>query len=392
MAGSRKRKFLFVSAPFGGIEVFFKNIQRIVAERKDIDATWVWIEYRPKELISKIPPFSFNWTLKGGIVARCRIKELERAGNTFDAVLFNHIIPTSFLAHFRKRVPMFLSLDVTPAVLAPLSRWYRGRGIERIAHLLSINDNRARSVYKDAVHIFAWSNLVHASLVKDYKTNPEKVSVLPPGINLNHWNTRPEKYPTSKVPQEPVKILFVGGEFRRKGGDLLVRIAGRKEFQNIEFHFVTRTFLGTAGRNCYIYNDVKANSVELMELYQKADIFVLPTRADLAPTMAICEAMAAGLPVIAAHLGGLEEIVRNGETGYTVPVDDEEKLADAIRMLAVDRKLRLNLGRNARALIEEKYNLEKNVDEILRFMTLASESQDESEGMFRNESERMRER
>ncbi len=312
----QKRKYLFVSAPFGGIEVFCKNIQRVVDERDEIDASWIWIEYQPKEFISRIPPLSLNWTVKGGLVARSRVKKLVRAGGQFDAVFFNHTIPATFLSRFRKRVPMILSLDGTPQVLAPYSLWYRGREKKTAGIAASVKRCLIRNIYKDAVHIFAWSNLVRESLINDYEIDPDKISIVPPGIDLRLWTPVSGNTRTSDRRHQPIKILFVGGEFQRKGGDLLLRIAHREEFRNCEFHFVTRAFQGMLGSNCFVHDNVKANSTKLIDLYHKADLFVLPTRADLAPTMAICEAMASGLPVVSTSVGGLEEIVKHGETGY----------------------------------------------------------------------------
>ena len=53
-----KHRLLFVSAPFGGIEVFFRNLETVLHSRTDIDAEWIWLEFNLKELIARIPPVS----------------------------------------------------------------------------------------------------------------------------------------------------------------------------------------------------------------------------------------------------------------------------------------------------------------------------------------------
>ena len=102
------------------------------------------------------------------------------------------------------------------------------------------------------------------------------------------------------------------------------------------------------------------------------DILSLPTRGDFSPTNAVCEAMAAGLPVIATGVGGLDEIVQHDRTGCLIGVDNEEALATAIERLQEDEKLRQRLRTNARQLIEEKYNLWHNASKMIEYMKQTS--------------------
>ena len=82
------------------------------------------------------------------------------------------------------------------------------------------------------------------------------------------------------------------------------------------------------------------------------DLFVLPSRAEGLPT-AILEAMAQGVPVVASAVGGVPEIVVDGETGRLVPPGDEAALSGALRALLADPELRLRLAHNAAAMARE---------------------------------------
>jgi glycosyltransferase involved in cell wall biosynthesis len=370
MRGHQQWKFLFISAPFGGIEVFSKNLKQVVDERDDIDASWIWIEPQPKEFFSRISPLSMNWTLKGGYAAWSRVKKLERSGNQFDAVFFNHIIPARFLSGFRKRVPTVFSLDVTPEVLAPYSQLYYGREIQNAGMIFSIKHRMLKEMYHDASYLLAWSDLVRQSLVEDYGVPPEKVDVVPPGIDLKQWVSSSHENIDTKDGLQPIRILFVGGEFKRKGGDLLLRIAQRNEFRNCEFHFVTKSFEGVRGENVFVYPDIKPNSVQLLDLYRKADIFALPTRADFSP-QAVCEAFGFRLPVVTTNVGGLSEIVTDGENGFLTAPDDEEAFAKKIFILVQSSEMRKNFGGNGRLLVEEKYDINKNTEIVLQYLKKA---------------------
>lgn len=365
---AKKYKFLFISAPFGGIEVLCKNIKKIVDTKSDIEATWMWIDFQPNDLIARIPPISLNWTLKGGLIARTRFKKLEREGKSFDAVFVNHTIPLMFLQKFMKEVPVILSLDITPRLLQPYNKWYRGKNDRISLFGNGIKHSITRRIYKEVSNILPWSQLVKNSLVNDYGIDQKKIEVVPPGIDVHQWNQSEKK--DGVKDQDHIHILFVGGDFLRKGGDLLMRIAARSEFKKCIFHFVTRSFEGIIGDNVIVYNNLQANSNTLLELYNNADIFALPTRADLSPA-ALCEAMAFQLPVVATKVGGLEEIIIDGRNGFIVSADDEEAFAKRLKALVASKELRVEFGRNGRALVEEKYDIQKNAEIILDYMKRA---------------------
>lgn len=76
-----------------------------------------------------------------------------------------------------------------------------------------------------------------------------------------------------------------------------------------------------AAPHVFVHRNLPNNSQEPARIYQQSDLFVLPTRADCY-SMVTMEAMAAGLPVIVSRLGGIPEIVAEGETGFLIDVGD----------------------------------------------------------------------
>ena len=87
--------------------------------------------------------------------------------------------------------------------------------------------------------------------------------------------------------------------------------------------------------------------------------------------VALMEAMAAGLPVVATAISGIPELVQSDVTGFLVPSADPVALADSLARLAADRDLRARMGRAARARVMGAFNLRTNTLELLRLISSA---------------------
>jgi glycosyltransferase involved in cell wall biosynthesis len=373
MRSKKKYRFLFAVEMTGGNATWFQNLKDAIGGREDVESTWLPIELQPKETIAHIPPISLNWTLKGGLVTRMRVRLLERSGLAFDAALFHHQVIATFLSgfasKFAKRVPTLISLDATPVSMLRYGQWYNTSVADPDSVVRQLKRSVTRSVYLNAAHLLPFSAWAKESLMKDYGVQEDKITVVPPSINLRKWRCVLSAF--SGGPSKRLRVLFVGGDFLRKGGDLLVRIARREEFQKFEFHFVTRSFSGTPGGNVFVHSDLGINSQPLIELYSTSDVFVLPTRADLS-SWVLLEAMATGVPVISTKVAGIPEIVIDGQTGYLVEPDDEDTLVERLKMLLHNPELRRRFARTGRERVESHFNLEMNAEVIVERLKAAA--------------------
>lgn len=111
----------------------------------------------------------------------------------------------------------------------------------------------------------------------------------------------------------------------------------------------------------------------VLEKLRSADIFVLASvtdaqgASDVFPTV-IIEAMAAARPVVSTRLAGIPESVIDGETGMLVPPEDTMALAEALRRLIEDPKLRLQYGCAGRARIEQHFRIEHTVAPLIELL------------------------
>jgi len=196
------------------------------------------------------------------------------------------------------------------------------------------------------------------------------VTVISPGVDVDLWQ-RPDAPRT----EGPLRVLFVGGNLQRKGGDLLIEAHRRLQNEAIippfELHLVTPERVGSEP-GLVVHNGLSANSPELINQYHRADIFCLPTSGDCLP-MVLAEAGAAGLPLISTCVAAIPSIVQHEETGLLIEPGDVDQLTDALRRLLIDDDLRLRLGKQARALVEREHSAATNAQRLVDvFRTVSS--------------------
>jgi len=115
---------------------------------------------------------------------------------------------------------------------------------------------------------------------------------------------------------------------------------------------------------------IESGGGALPDAYHGCDIFVLPSRHEPFGIV-VLEAWSAGKPVVAANVGGLRSLIRDGVNGFLAPGADAEAMAEQIRKLAESAELRGALGRAGCALAREKYTWAKIADETERIYQAA---------------------
>jgi glycosyltransferase involved in cell wall biosynthesis len=104
---------------------------------------------------------------------------------------------------------------------------------------------------------------------------------------------------------------------------------------------------------------------EVAPFYAAFDTLVLPSSNEGTPVSAI-EALAAGRPVVATKVGGVPDVVRDGEDGYLVDAGDTKELAERLARLANDPSLRQRMGEEGRKRVLPRYAVDRLVDDVDR--------------------------
>jgi len=295
------------------------------------------------------------WALFGSLRARSAV---SRVLDEVDG-LFVHTTTIALLMPdlFRKR-PAVLSSDGTPLNKQGMREAY-GLAKER-SLVAAAKRAHYRSVFSRASGFVAWSHWTKQSFVDDYRCRAEDVEVIPPGIDLDDFA------PGDRGHELP-RILFVGGDFKRKGGDLLLDVFRRRLRGYAELVLVSGADLPEEP-GVRVHRNVSANSAKLRELYATSDILALPTRADCY-SLVCMEALAAGLPIVATKVGGIPDMVKEGVTGHLIERDDPDSLGDALYHLARSAVTRARMGEACRADAIERFELRKNARRLFDFVS-----------------------
>jgi glycosyltransferase involved in cell wall biosynthesis len=336
-----------------------RNLRQWAACDDSLAPEWMPVPFDAEDRWQRTPIIGGNWTLRASLRARGQVAAALKRRN-LEGLFFHTQVTALFAGSFMRLIPTVVSLDATPVNVDSVGAAYdhtpssNGR-VEALKNTLN------RRTFRNARHLITWCHWAKRSLVEDYGVEAGKVTVIPPGIDLDRWSfDRSHGAPDGKV-----RLLFVGGDFRRKGGELLLKAFRNGLSERCELDIVTREQVDTAGLpSIRVHHGLTSNAPELLALYEKADIFVFPTLGDCLP-IAVMEAMAAGLPVVATCVGALDEEVEDGWTGFVVSPGDAEALTARTLQLVKDGDLRRHMGCAGRARAEELFSGRRNYAAVL---------------------------
>jgi glycosyltransferase involved in cell wall biosynthesis len=200
---------------------------------------------------------------------------------------------------------------------------------------------------------------------------------LPNAINLAGYVEVGQERIATKSDKPCLHVLYLGHVGKDKGSFDLISAAIKVLGQHYSVVFdlvgheqalgdirqLNAQVIG-AGFEQFIHFQSPVMMAEKIKLFRSADIFVYPSYHEGMP-MAVIEAMACGLPIIATQVGGLPDLVCPDVNGLLVPVGQPDQLAAAIRQLVDNPQLRHSMQAGSFRLAQENFDIEKLVLRLL---------------------------
>jgi glycosyltransferase involved in cell wall biosynthesis len=337
-----------------------QNLRAVVAQQPDVTATWLPVPFDVRGAESLIPLLRSNWSVRASWRAR-RALTAALAAVSHDAVVFHTQVTSLFSVPVMQRLPAIISLDATPINYDTVGRHYAHRPasdglLDRQVYRLN------RRAFHAAAGLVSWSEWARDSLVRDYGVDAGRIQVIAPGGAPAYFEIGARRL-AGETPRRPdderLRLLFVGGDFERKGGPLLLDCLRGPLGERCELHVVTQAAVRAQQPNVHVHRGLAPNSPELLQLFAAADAFVLPSLADCLAVV-LMEATAAALPVVTTNVGALGEAVEPGISGLVVDPGDGAGLQQALSALAQNANRRRGMSQAGYALAQRKFHAERN--------------------------------
>jgi glycosyltransferase involved in cell wall biosynthesis len=306
----------------------------------------------------------------GQYVARQKAKPV--LGQEFDILLVNAWELAAGFRNIASRIPAAAVLDAVPATFDAQLRLQGVNGWKRsAAHRLH---NRSFQLAAHEFDIFLpMGSDCAESLLHDYGVEPGKVTAL---------TLAPQDLEVSRPPAarsysaRPLRLLFVGKDFFRKGGDFLLKLFAEHLTDTCQLTIVSSD-PGLNGRELPqgVERFTHISLEQLHDVYRTSHIFVFPTQQDFMPQV-LAEALAFGLPCVSNDAGAVKDLVRDGETGFLMPRGSStEQWAERLGRLISNPQELADMSFRARRFAENELSFERfdnlifDVVERLRLLT-----------------------
>lgn len=308
------------------------------------------------------------------------MRNVSAAGTNVDADVVHCHTWYSHLGGILTKLAYGIPLVITVHSLEPLRPWKR----EQLGGGYDVTQWVERTALQMADAIIGVSAETRRDVLDLFDVDPDKVHVIHNGIDLNLYQPATSKQALTDYGIDPDKpyVLFVGRITRQKGIIHLVRAikdidesaqivlcAGAPDTPEIGAEMQQAVAEVQASRSDVLWIEKMIPRDEVIQLYTHAAVFCCPSIYEPFGIINL-EAMACGTPVVASAVGGIPEVVVDGETGLLVPLDqmkespfepiDPQKfsrdLAEGINRLLRDEGLRERMAVAGRKRVEDHFS------------------------------------
>lgn len=357
-----KTKALCIFSTLLGYKATAARLVEILNRLPELEPTYVYVN---AEDYSTIPaPWWARTTNPWHAEFLARQKARPVMDLPFELLLVQGWELTVAFRHLARRLPAAVLLDAVPATVDAQQRQQGRKGWRRwLSH--QVHHRQFARAAKDFRFFLPMGSDCAGALARDYGVEPGRCLITLAPQDLGLWKAAARDY------RRPLKLLFVGNDFVRKGGDFLLQLYSD--------HLAGAWTLTIASNDPAIATRQLPKGVEwlrgrnheqMLDVYRAHDVFLLPSRQDYMPQV-LAEALATGLPCLATDVGGIRDLVRDGETGFLMPAGAPASTwAACLDGLAANPAEIRRLSAGARQFAEDRLGLNRFEDLVRKTVNL----------------------
>ncbi len=279
---------------------------------------------------------------------------------TIHAIVVNTQSAGLELGPLLREIPTLVALDATFRQLAD-SPWFGLNRPCRWLQPLTLHTllRRERELFDGAARMLPWSEVAADSLRQDYGIRSDRIVLLPPSLAV--LPARPKRM-SADLPQ----LLFLGGDFVRKGGPLLLEVFRRELAGRARLHVVTQSEV-PAEPGVEVHRGVKAGCPPWLARWHEADVFVFPSTLETFGIV-LLEALAFEVPVVTSAAGAARSILAGGTFGRLVEPLNAHNLSAAIKATLDDPAAARAKSVAGRASFLERFELGQNTARLAELL------------------------
>jgi glycosyltransferase involved in cell wall biosynthesis len=288
-----------------------------------------------------------------------RQKARSAMEQTYELLLVQGWELTVAFRDLARRLPAAVLLDSVPATVDEQQRRQGRNGWRRwLSH--QVHHRQFALATKSFRFFLPMGSDCAEALERDYEVERGRCRITLAPLDLGRWKAPARDY------RKPHKLLFVGNDFVRKGGDFLLKLYAEHLAADWTLTLVSNDQAIAARQLPKGVEWVGGRSLDqLIEDYRTHDVFILPTQQDYMPQV-LSEALATGMPCLAADVGGIRDLVRDGQTGFLLPPGAPASAwAERLSALAANPSEIRRLSIGARQFAEERLGRDR-FDSLVR--------------------------
>ncbi|HWD11534.1 MAG TPA: glycosyltransferase, partial [Solirubrobacteraceae bacterium] len=352
-------------------ERWVARAHRVSSGAAALGTLW-WLAHRPLRMTGSLASVLAGHWRKPSRLARALLASASAAAHarTMRRLEIEHVH-----AHF--------------ATYPALAAWLAGRLLDvpytftAHAHDIYIDQLHLRTLVREAKVVAGISEFNRAFLAPYAAGSATPVELVRCGVEPAAYAFRPRALPASG----PVRAITVATLNELKGHTVLLDAlaSGGEDLERVQLDLVgsgplepaLRAQVARLGLEQRVRFHGTRSEDEVARMLNEADVFVLASVVTASGWMdgipvALMEALAAGLPVIASRLSGIPELVRDGETGLLALPGDPADLARAFTRLLADPDATIARARAGRRLIQQEFDIERSADRMLQMFGVSA--------------------